>query len=282
MCVVASRIRGNKKEASAMSKAIVSNRALQETIYGRTHLVHRVIPALLAALFTAVPALPIHAQSTSHPAKSATGSAAASHTTDAATAVPGVVDITLERQRGTKVETMAPGHVFDKGDVIRLKVTSHYDGFLYVMDQGTSGKFATVFPGMQTGSDNRVRMAGQYLVPADGWFEVDGPGGFDVLYFLLSPTPLSTPSVSSFAAPGPVSSLKPRCNDEIFRARGDCTDDSAGPAAVPRDQDLPAPLAPIAGSASRDITFINKPNGTVGVQGESRAPMLYTFRLAHL
>ena len=161
---------------------------------------------------------------------------------------------------------MAAGHVFAPGDVIRLRLTSHYDGYLYVMDQGTSGKFMTVFPATQTGNDNRVRTAKQYLVPAvdDGWFEVNGPAGFDVLYFLLSPATLSSPSLSSFAA------------------RGDCTDDSAGPAAVPLGQELPAPLAPIAGSASRDITFTNKPNGTVGVQGESTAPILYTFRLAHL
>ena len=202
----------------------------------------------------------------------------------AASAPEMVVDITLERKRDGKIEAMAAGHVFAPGDIIRLRVVSHYDGYLYVMDQGTSGKFTTVFPAMQTGSDNRVRMLKQYLVPAveDGWFEVNGPAGFDVLYFLLSPIPLATPVLSSFAAPGPASSLKPRCNDDIFRARGECTDDSAGPAALPSGQSLPAPLAPLAGGASRDITFTNKANGTVGVQGEGTAPMLYTFRLAHL
>ena len=217
------------------------------------------------------------------PKRGATSSAAA-HAAAVEAAAAGVVEITLERKRDGKIETMVAGHVFAQGDIIRLKVTSHYDGYLYVMDQGTSGKFTTVFPATQTGGDNRVKMGQQYLVPAvdGGFFEVNGPSGFDVLYFLLSPGALATPVLSNFAAPGPISSLKPRCNDEIFRARGDCTDDSAGPAAVPRDQDLPAPLAPIAGSASRDITFTNKANGSVGVQGESSAPMLYTFRLAHL
>jgi hypothetical protein len=195
-----------------------------------------------------------------------------------------LVEITLERMRGTNIEPMAAGHVFAPGDVIRLKLTSHYDGFLYVMDQGTSGRFATVFPSAETGSDNRVRNGKQYLVPArdEGWFEVTGPVGFDVLYFLLSPTALATPSLGSFAAPGPVSSLKPRCNDDIFRARGECTDDSAGPALIAPGQALPAPLAPIAAGASRDLVFSNKANGTVGVTGEGAAPMLYTFRLAHL
>ncbi len=216
--------------------------------------------------------------------KQSSGSPTAPGRTASAAAPEMVVDITLERKHDGKIEAMAAGHVFAAGDIIRLKVLSHYDGYLYVMDQGTSGKFSTVFPAIQTGSDNRVHALKQYLVPAveDGWFEVNGPAGFDVLYFLLSPAPLATPVLSSFAAPGPVSSLKPRCNDDIFRARGECTDDSAGPAALPTGQELPAPLAPLAGGASRDITFTNKANGTVGVQGESTAPMLYTFRLAHL
>ena len=240
-------------------------------------MVKSILFAFAAALIT-----PAVAQTSTPRPKPSAPDSAVSHAT--ALAAPMVVDITLERKRNGKVEAMAAGHVFAPGDIIRLKLTSHYDGYLYVMDQGTSGKFSTVFPAVQTGSDNRVQMLKQYMVPAveDGWFEVNGPAGFDVLYFLLSPATLASPVISSFTAPGPVSSLKPRCNDEIFRARGDCTDDSAGPAAVPRGQDLPAPLAPIAGSASRDITFTNKANGTVGVQGESTAPMLYTFRLAHL
>ena len=57
-----------------------------------------------------------------------------------------LLEITLERKRDGKVETMAAGHVFDNGDQVRLRLKSHYDGFLYVMDQGTSGQFATVFP----------------------------------------------------------------------------------------------------------------------------------------
>jgi hypothetical protein len=196
----------------------------------------------------------------------------------------GLVDITLERKKDGKVETMAAGHVFEPGDVIRLRLQSHYSGFLYVMNQGSSGQFATVFPAADTGSDNRVLAEKQYLVPAveEGWFEVQGPPGFDTLYFLLSPTPLASPSLGSFVAPVPKGSLKPRCNDKIFRARGECMDDSAGPAAVPPGASLPKPLEPMAGSASRDIVFVKKSGEqTVGVAGPPSAPVLYTFRLAH-
>jgi Domain of unknown function (DUF4384) len=194
-----------------------------------------------------------------------------------------LLEITLESKQNGKVEAMATGHVFQPGDVVRLRLKSHYSGFLYVMDQGTSGRFSTVFPSTETGSDNRLKPDQVYVVPAvdEGWFEVQGPPGFDVLYFLLSPTELAKPATGSFSMPGPPSSLRPRCNDKVFRARGECIDDSAGPSAVPAGQPLPAPIAPLANSASRDIVFTNQSGGTVGVTGGAIAPLIYTFRLAH-
>jgi len=194
------------------------------------------------------------------------------------------LEISLEQQFGSQAQPMSPKHVFDSGDTIRIRVTSDYDGYLYVMDQGTSGHFATVFPSATAGSDNQVRRGQSYLIPSttDGWFQISGPAGFDVLYFLLSPEPIAPPSAASFAAPGPVNSLKPRCNDAAFRARGDCVDITAGPAPVPRDAPLPAPLIPLAGAASRDITVVHKKDGvTVAAEGNKTAPVIYTFRLAH-
>ena len=215
-------------------------------------------------------------------------------TAQSSPAAPMLVDIALERRsKEGKVEPMAAGHVFQTGDIVRLRLKSHYDGFLYVLNQGTTGRFSTIFPGVETGASNRVRANQQYLVPAveDGWFEVEGPAGFDILYFLLSPTPLASPPAAAFAAPGPASSLRPRCNDEIFKARGECTDDSAGPAALPLGTAIPAPLVPLAPNASRDLVFVDEAEGAVGVSNRTpaanqavpapSAPVLYTFRLAH-
>ena len=205
-----------------------------------------------------------------------------------------LVDIILEQKRDGKVEQMAPTHVFKTGDVVRLRLRSHYNGFLYVLDQGSSGKSSTIFPATETGSNNRVSANQEYLVPAveDGWFEVEGPPGFDVLFFLLSPSEIQPPSPSSLSAPGPASSLKPRCNDNIFKARGECMDETAGPATVPAGKPLPPPLAPLAVGASRDLIFVADANGAVGVTKKAdadhgaqaapdAAPVLYTFRLAH-
>jgi len=103
----------------------------------------------------------------------------------------------------------------------------------------------------------------------------------------LSPTALAQPGVTgrpggaAFAMPGPASSLKPRCNDEVFRARGECIDASAGPSAVPPGAALPPEISPIAGSASRDITFTRNNDSTTVGANAGKAPVIYTFRLAH-
>jgi hypothetical protein len=198
------------------------------------------------------------------------------------------LEIAIEQQIGGQSVPMAPKHVFDSGDTIRVRVTSHFDGYLYVMDQGTSGRFSTVFPSAAAGNDNQVHRGQSYLIPSttDGWFQISGPAGFDVLYILLSPEPIAPPSAASFAAPGPVSSLKPRCNDAVFRARGDCIDPLAGAAPVPAGEPLPAPIAPLAGSASRDITITRQKDAVTVTGPASKAapqtgPLIYTFRLAH-
>ena len=185
----------------------------------------------------------------------------AAHSSATTPSASAALEIVVEKKRPDgKAETITPTHVFHEGDVIRLRLVSQFDGFLYITDQGSSGQFSTVFPSVAAGNDNRIAPGKTYLVPAtqDGWFQITGPAGFDVFYFLVSPNPLATPAASTFVAPGPASSLRPRCNDAIFRARGECDDISAGPSPVPGNATLPAPLAPIAGAASRDITIVRK------------------------
>ena len=193
--------------------------------------------------------------------------------------------ISLEKKTADgRVQAVPSDHVFDQGDTVHFKLQSDFDGYVYVLDQGTSGRFATVYPSAEAGSENHVKRGQMFSIPSldDSWFEISGPEGFDVLYFLLSPAPIATPPPSAFTAPVPVDTLKPRCNDEIFRSRGECTDLSAGPAPLARDVPLPPPLASIAGMASRDITVVKKGDGvTVGASGTKTAPVIYTFRVAH-
>ena len=122
--------------------------------------------------------------------------------------------------------------MFHNGDILRFRLTSKIYRYLYVLDKGTTGTTAMLFPASsETAANNRVEVRHTYLVPAsgEGWFEVSGPAEFDILYFLVSATPISLPSGSS-AKPGtqepapPPPNLLLRCDDDIFKARGECVD----------------------------------------------------------
>lgn len=205
----------------------------------------------------------------------------------------GLVSIRLEQLQGKITHTVPQNTVFHSGDVLRFRLTSHLAGYLYVVDKGTSGETARLFPADGAGeSSNRIEPNQNYVVPAngDGWFAVSGPTGFDILYFLVSAAPIALPQG---AAPGgrnptpestqpPPPDLLPRCNDALFKARGDCLDDTAGVAPLAPGAAVPRELIPLARTASRDIILTDDAEG-VAVQPAAAAklPLIYTFRLAH-
>ncbi len=208
-----------------------------------------------------------------------------------------LMEIVLERKTGDTVQAMDAGHVFESGDILRFRLRPAFDGFLYVTDLGTSGKTSLLFPGQETGSDNRIDHTREYVVPAtqDGWFQVSGPPGYETLYFVMSPVALAGASVPN-AAPNPNQgipqgtpppTMHPRCNDEIFKSRGDCVDPNAGPRRVDPKATLPAQVRDLFGaspseSASRDLNFTKKSSSSVVTSvSPMNGPVVYEFLLAH-
>lgn len=200
--------------------------------------------------------------------------------------------IHLEQKKGEKEIAVRPEHVFEPGDVVRFRLTSGFDGYLYVIDLGSSGTYTTLFPAAGTTIDNAIRQGVDALVPSveDGWFQVEGPAGFDILYFLVSSTPIDVKAgtgakadhAPSNAPAPPPSYLKPRCNDAIFQARGECIDDSAGPAPLSRDVTLPPQITVAVPEVSRDIVFAtDDEDKSVKATAPTGKPVVYIFRLAH-
>ena len=208
------------------------------------------------------------------------------------------MQIIVERRVGKSVQQMNPQHVFTAGDYVRFRFSSSFDGYLYVTDQSTSGKYVSLFPAAGAAESNEVRRNANYLVPASSgsWFRVDNPPGYETIFFLISRTQLqSSPNEnqapagpSSFSMPPPPApmpapaELSPRCDDALFRARGDCLDVLAGPRSIPPQDNIPAELPHVPASSSRDVTVINKPTSSVIAPDTSGgAPLIYEFRLAH-
>jgi hypothetical protein len=201
---------------------------------------------------------------------------------------PHRMEITLELLQGDVWKVEDPGLVFAQNDRVRFRFHTNFDGYLYVMNQATSGDYQTLFPREDTGQQNRIEAGKEYVVPAtQGWFRVAGPPGYDVLYWMVTPLSLGAQPKYQPLPPPPKPGatpprLIPRCDDTIFKARGECVDSSAGAKEAPPADKLPDNLSATPASGSRQLVFIREKDvSVVASPVPLTAPAIYEFRLAH-
>ncbi len=191
------------------------------------------------------------------------------------------IKLVVERQEASVWKAVDSELVFASGDKLRFRVSSTFPGFLYVMNQGTSGTYEQLFPRSDTGADNSMRARDEYIVPAaQGWFKVTGPPGHDIVYWVVSPVKLD--SSRPLPNPGLPMSFHPRCDDAIFKSRGDCIDTSAGVKPVKPGEVLPKNLDKAAAPTPRELLFIQEKDATVvSSPAPLTGPVVYELRLAH-
>jgi hypothetical protein len=200
------------------------------------------------------------------------------------------VRVTVERQEASGWRAVNPALVFGAGDKLRFRVFSSFAGYLYVMNQGTSGNYELLFPRSDTGADNKIEAAKEYIVPASqGYFKISGPPGQDIVYWLVSPVdlgrqyrPLPPPPPPGAAPP----SMHPRCDDTILKARGDCIDTTAGVKPVKPGEKLPENMNGVVSATPRELMFIQenssaKESVVVSSPAPLSGPVVYELRLAH-
>jgi hypothetical protein len=195
------------------------------------------------------------------------------------------MELNLERLDGTTWHAIDPGLVLAQGDRVRFRFRTNFDGFLYVMNHSTSGKYEQLFPRDETGQDNQLTAGKDYQVPATTTvFRIAGPAGHEVVYWLVTPARLNEGAPHPAGPPGKPTTpltLIPRCDDAILHAKGDCIDSSAGPKLVPRGAELPQNLA-AAGAGSSDLVFMRqKDTAVISAPAPLAGPVLYEFHLAH-
>jgi hypothetical protein len=196
------------------------------------------------------------------------------------------MEVTLERQEASAWKTVDPGLVFDSGDRVRFRFRANFDGYLYVMNAGTSGSYSLLFPRDETGRDNRIESSKEYLIPAtQAWFRIGGPPGQDVVYWLVSPVTLAGGAAGFLPTPpkaGPPKILLPRCDDSILRARGLCIDSSAGLRGISESEELPENLKGVPRAGSRELIIMSQQaSSLISSPVPLTGPVLYEFRLAH-
>jgi Domain of unknown function (DUF4384) len=82
--------------------------------------------------------------------------------------------------------------VFQSGDRIRLHVKTNVEGYLYLVNRGSSGQTTVLFPAAGiTEHPRRVRARQEYTVPERGWIRFDDQPGEENIVFLLAQRPLT-------------------------------------------------------------------------------------------
>ena len=181
------------------------------------------------------------------------------------------MEIKLERFESGTWKAIDPALVLDKDDRIRFKFKANFSGFLYVTNLSTSATNSLLFPRVDTGSNNRVLAHREYVVPTSrGAFRVDGPAGYDVVAWMISPVELGRPETPPVASMPPVN-MTPRCDDTLFKARGECLDSSAGPQAAKKNDNKPDDL----------VIIREKESSVISSTTPLKVPIVYEFHLAH-
>lgn len=208
-------------------------------------------------------------------------------------------DLILEKKDGNTVQKMDPSHVFKDGDLIRFRLRPGVNGYLYVLNRGSSGKYEQLFPRAGETQSREVRAGHDYVIPDSdsGWFRIQGPVGYETVYFLISPLDLGktlfphahedqpapaksdpqpeTPDQKAFET------ATPRCDDALFRTRGECLDRNAGLKPVEPGETLPSGL-PAVSVGSKDLVIVKQSDDTSVASTEPfDAPVIYHFKIAH-
>jgi hypothetical protein len=181
------------------------------------------------------------------------------------------VQVTLERQDGTAWRAVDPRTILQPKDKIRFRFATSFPGYLYVFNRASDGNTEKLYPNEEL-ANNRVEPGQSYVLPSQaGNYVVDGPPGYDITHWIVTPEPLSTlPSTSDMPRSEILNTLIPRCREGGLRPRGGCLDDRAGPQ-PPKDSPLKA----------RNIKIDKSADARITAPTEKPGPIVYEFRVAH-
>lgn len=103
----------------------------------------------------------------------------------------GALSYWIELKRNGKVFRCNNKTSFKSGDAIRFHIRSENDGYAYVvLQQGSTGNSAVLFPTEDTGKNNFIRKNQDYPLPYQDWLAFDANPGLEKVRILFSQSPL--------------------------------------------------------------------------------------------
>jgi Domain of unknown function (DUF4384) len=97
----------------------------------------------------------------------------------------------LQKDPSGRYVEVLPSTVFHTGDHVKLSLMANHSGYLYIIQQGSSGNWSPIFPSQDAVKDSNYIEPGQvYEIPNDGAFELNKQPGKERLFILLSVKPI--------------------------------------------------------------------------------------------
>lgn len=98
--------------------------------------------------------------------------------------------VVIERMRDGKLSIVSPKSKFRSGDKIRLRFATNFDGYIKIINVGSSGKVSLLFP--YEGADDRITPSNDFQLPKGGdWIVFDDTAGTETLTIIMSKKPLN-------------------------------------------------------------------------------------------
>lgn len=98
----------------------------------------------------------------------------------------------IELKRNGKIYRCNNKTTFKSGDAIRFHVMAEVDGYAYVLlQQGSTGSTAILFPSKETGENNYLRSQQDYPLPYDDWLAFDEHPGLEKVRIMFSKTQIA-------------------------------------------------------------------------------------------
>jgi serine/threonine-protein kinase len=98
----------------------------------------------------------------------------------------------VQQQRDGSELDVDPATKFRAGDRVRFSFESNIAGHLYVVQQGSSGRWTVLFPNPDiNGGRNAIKPFERYDVPRDAWFKFDETPGTEQVFLFLSREPVT-------------------------------------------------------------------------------------------
>lgn len=99
-------------------------------------------------------------------------------------------NVMLVNSQTGAAEPADPDRTFRRGECVALEFEANRSGYLYVLSQGSSGRWQSLFPSDEMPDEsNIVRSRSRVRVPVNHCFQIEDPPGTERLFVVLSRNP---------------------------------------------------------------------------------------------